>query len=140
MEIEKNMLPVKIAYENQREKGFADPATRFKSISASLSRIQRKEIGTCWDMGHSYANFLKNNYEELPDGIFLENAIHTHIHDLDNKTGATHWPLIFGNTPVERYIEILKKHRYSGLYNLELSTERFSSLNVKTVYWRALIY
>ncbi len=131
MEIEKNTLPIKIAYENQREKGFTDPATKFTSISASLSLIKRKEIGTCWDMGHSYANFLKNKYEELPDDLFLENAIHTHIHDLAEKTGATHWPLIFGNTPVEKYIGILKKHGYSGLYNLELSTERFRNLNVK---------
>ncbi len=89
-------------------------------------------------MGHSYANYLKNRYEELPDAIFLKNAIHTHIHDLSDKTGATHWPLIFGNTPVEKYIKKLKAAGYKGTYNLELSTERFSSLNAEDSFFKSI--
>ena len=130
-DIEKYSMPVKIAYENQREKGFTDPALYFTSISESVKKINRNELGTCWDMGHSYANHLKNKYEEIPDKIFLENAIHTHIHDLSNETGATHWPITIGNTPVEKYVKILQQNNYDGLYNLELSTERFSTLNVE---------
>ena len=137
-EIEKKSLPVIIAYENQREKGFADPALSFKSISETVTSLNRKEIGTCWDMGHSYANYLKNSYEELPDDVFLKNAVHTHIHDLSEKTGATHWPLIFGNTPVEKYIRLLEKHNYKGIYNLELSAERFSSLNIEENFLKSI--
>ena len=130
-EIEKYSLPVKIAYENQREKGFADPALHFTRISDSVKKIGRKELGTCWDMGHSYANFLKNNYTEIPDNDFLESAIHTHIHDLSDGTGATHWPLTCGNVPIEKYVHLLKKYSYSGVFNLELSAERFDNLNVE---------
>jgi sugar phosphate isomerase/epimerase len=137
-EIEKNALPVKIAYENQREKGYSDPATQFISISESVTKVNNKVLGTCWDMGHSYANYLKNSYEEMPDPFFLEKAIHTHIHDLSDDTGATHWPLIFGNTPVEKYIKKLRESGYQGTYNLELSTERFSSLNVEDSFFESI--
>ncbi len=130
-EIEKYSLPVKIAYENQRSKGFTDPAAVFTSISDSVTRIKRKELGTCWDMGHSYANFTEKAYEELPDTVFLENTIHTHIHDLSDSTGATHWPIIYGNVPIKKYTDLLGKYNYKGIFNLELSTERFSMLNVE---------
>ncbi len=130
-DIEKHSIPLKIAYENQRLKGFEDPALKFTSISESVKKINRKELGTCWDMGHSYANFLKNSFSELPDSDFLKYAIHTHIHDLSDSSGATHWPLTCGNTPVGKYIKLLKDNNYSGLYNLEFSTERFDMLNVE---------
>ena len=130
-EIKKYSLPLKIAYENQREKGFADPALHFTRISESVKKIGMQELGTCWDMGHSYANFLKSNYTEIPDNDFLNFAVHTHIHDLAEGTGATHWPLTCGNVPVEKYVQLLKKHGYSGVFNLEFSAERFDNLNVE---------
>ena len=137
-EIDKYSLPVKIAYENQREKGFTDPALHFESISETVMKINRKMLGTCWDMGHSYANYIKNSYKELPDPLFLKKAIHTHIHDLSETTGATHWPLIFGLTPVEKYINTLEESGYRGIYNLELSAERFSSHNVEKLFFQSI--
>ena len=52
-------MPVKIAYENQREKGFTDPALYFTSISESVKKINRNELGTCWDMGTQLCKPLK---------------------------------------------------------------------------------
>ena len=137
-DIEKYSIPVKIAYENQREKGFVDPALHFSIISESVKKINRNELGTCWDMGHSYANFLKNNYTEIPDEDFLRYAIHTHIHDLSKETGATHWPLTCGKVPIEKYVKLLKKYSYNGVFNLEFSAERFDNLNVENYILKSI--
>ena len=60
----------------------------------------------------------------------LKGAIHTHIHDLYPGTDATHWPLTCGTIPLFNNVKLLKAGGYSGLYNLELSPERFKDQDI----------
>ncbi|MDX9799917.1 MAG: TIM barrel protein [Spirochaetia bacterium] len=129
-EIEERKLPIVIAYENQREKGFPDPAVDYKDLVSAVKETGSSSIGLCWDMGHAYSNFGRSLIAEYPAPEFIKGAVHTHIHDLYPGTDATHWPLTCGTIPVFNNVKLLKESGYQGLYNLELSPERFKGQNI----------
>jgi len=121
-------IPINLALENQRNKGFIDPGTSFFEIEQMWKEIDRSNVGICWDMGHCYANYLidKSIYPLFPHNEFTKEVTHTHIHDIGPE-GRTHWIFKENIVPLADNIEHLKNMGYSGVYNLELSFERFSS-------------
>jgi len=129
-EIEDKKLPVVIAYENQRDKGFPDPAVDYKDLVSAAAEANSGSIGLCWDMGHAWSNYGRGIIAEYPVPEFIKGAIHTHIHDLYPGTDATHWPLTCGTIPIFNNVKLLKESGYKGLYNLELSPERFKGQDI----------
>ncbi len=113
------------ALENQRSKGYIDPAVTFEGVVQIVSKIPDKKIGICWDMGHSYSNVINYNHPLFPPREFLERVIHTHIHDL-GPDGRTHWPFKKNIVPLEENIRLLQSYKYTGTYNMELSFNRFA--------------
>jgi len=121
-------LPIKLALENQRSKKINDPGKSFVEIEEIWKDINRKNVGICWDMGHCYANYLidKNIYPLFPHNEFTKAVTHTHIHDLGPE-GRTHWIFKENKVPLADNVSQLKDTGYSGIYNLELSFDRFAS-------------
>jgi len=115
------------ALENQRVKELTDPGTTFDEIYRMWNKHDSPAIGICWDMGHGYANHLKNGHPEIPSDDFINAVTHTHIHDL-GPSGSTHWPFIENRVPLELFINRLKERNYKGIYNLELGFNRFESV------------
>jgi len=118
-------LPVKIALEINRQKKYTDPSITYDSLIELSSEIAEPElVGFCWDFGHSCWNAGKNYIDLTPPDKFLDNVIHTHIHDL-SPGGETHWPLTERVVPLADFIFSLKEKNYAGTYNLELRPERW---------------
>lgn len=116
--------------ENQRVKGLVDPCTSFDGVLDIWQAVNNRELGICWDMGHGYANHLKNDHSLVPSEDFLKQTVHTHIHDL-GPGGATHWPFMTNSVPLDHFIGLLQSYHYQGTFNLELSFDRFSGINNK---------
>lgn len=83
-------------------------------------QIGRENLGLCWDVGHSQANYHMKKDTRLPDEEFAKNVIHAHIHDV-GPDGRTHWPVLVSDGYVRDCIDILRSSGYEGVYNLELS-------------------
>lgn len=113
-----NNLPVRIALENNRlmpDKSRGDCVAFATDI---VSRVDRDEIGICFDMGHFC---WYTDGETVPPREFAKKVIHTHIHALSD--GKTHFPLDCA-LPLKEYISSLP-HSYYGVYNIELDPLRF---------------
>ena len=123
--IEDEKLPLKIALEINRNKGYPDPSIAYASLITVMQEVGNPHVGFCWDFGHSFWNTSKGYIELIPPSGFLDDVIHTHIHDL-SPHGQTHWPLSQGIIPLEDFIAPLKLRNYSGTYNLELRPERWN--------------
>ena len=123
--IDDEKLPLKIALELNRNKGYTDPSVAYASLITVMQEVGNPNVGFCWDFGHSFWNTSKGYIELLPPSDFLDHVIHTHIHDLSPQ-GQTHWPLSQGIIPLEDFITPLKLRNYSGTYNLELRPERWN--------------
>ena len=134
LEIKSKNLPIIIAYENQREKGYPDPGIYYEKLVSAVKEINSSNIGICWDMGHAYCNILRKLLAENPPEEFISEVVHTHIHDLHPETKSTHWPLSCRTIPLQRYINYLKENKYSGIYNLEFSPNKFKSEKISEVY------
>lgn len=136
--IEEESLPIYIALENNRKKGVIDPGNSVNGVLEMVNKINSPHVGICWDMGHYYSNLMKEYksetrptiyYEDMPPTEFLEKVFHTHIHGL-NELGTTHYPLNdMLSLPLENYVSILKNKGFKGVYNLELSLERWGVIN-----------
>lgn len=129
--VESENLPIYFALENNRNKEKSvDPGNSCEAVVEMVTKVNSPHLGICWDMGHLYSNLMTESelnmkMDDLPSNEFLEKVIHTHIHGL-NSVGRTHFPLTEEYTlPIEDYVTALKKHNYEGVYNLELSFERF---------------
>jgi len=121
------------ALENQRFKGYEDPAISFDGTVAIVQSIPEQNIGICWDMGHSFSNTVNFNHPQFPSEDFLSRVIHTHIHDL-GPGGRTHWPFKENKVPLKENIRLLHSSNYPGAYNLELSFDRFAEEeNIKSL-------
>ncbi len=123
--IEDEKLPVKIALELNRQKDKNDPGASYSMLLDMLAAADSDNIGLCWDFGHSYSNALNGFLDRIPPDDFLKKVIHTHVHDLGPQQ-KTHWPLVQGKIPLSEFVNALEGAGYSGVYNLELSLERFS--------------
>lgn len=127
-------LPIYFALENNRAKESAiDPGNSTEIVTEMVKKVGHTHTGICWDMGHFYSNLLTGTergvapgqLDVLPPKAFLERVYHTHIHGLNDR-GKTHFPLSEGFVlPLEAYVQALQRHGYGGVYNLELSFDRY---------------
>ena len=132
-------LPLKIALEINRNKGFTDPSIDYDGLMTVWKDIASPQrVGFCWDFGHSYWNTSKGYMNLIPKDDFLAHVIHTHIHDVSPE-GETHWPLTEGVIPLNDFVARLNEQNYTGTYNLELSPERWHKLrDVKTCIFESI--
>lgn len=122
-------LGFRLALENNRYKGAFDPGHSCEGVLSMLEGTDPEVVGTCFDMGHFYNNAVKvhGQSDRTPPREFLARAFHTHIHALNDR--GTHAPFTPGNElPLERYLSLLTAEGYSGVYNLELTFDRFYDL------------
>ena len=130
--VEEENIPVYFALENNRSKDKSiDPGNSCKVVTEMVQRVNSRHLGVCWDMGHLFSNLneereLSMTMGELPSEDFLKRVIHTHIHAL-NDDGRTHFPLTEEfKLPIDVYVKALQEQNYNGVYNLELSFDRFA--------------
>ena len=122
--IDQKGLRVVIALENNRIHGPGLSIVQCDGVYSVVREVGRPAVGTCFDFGHLYSNFLTYPAwtQFLPPEGFLSRAVQTHIHGV---TEITHWPLTGDNLPLEDYLRCLKAAGYRGIYNLELESGRF---------------
>ena len=96
----------------------------YDDVLSMAEQVGSENLGLCWDVGHSQANYHKEKDLRLPSEEFVKQVIHTHIHDVGAK-GRTHWPVLTDQGYVRKCIDILKSSGYAGVYNLELSLLRW---------------
>lgn len=124
--IGQEVLPVRLALELNRRKGTIDPSTDYAGVLA-MAEAAGPSVGLCWDMGHDAANrkLPEADHPMKPPAAFLSRVIHTHIHGLSSK--GTHHPLQAGDEPVVGpFLAALRLASYTGIYNIELSFNRFA--------------
>ncbi len=114
----------RLALELMRARPRQSLAVTYGELRRMVARVNHPAVGICWDLGHASSS-LKRGFlsAEVPEA-FLERVMHTHIHGLGPQ-GETHWPLDGRDAALERMIAVLARRGYSGIYNLELSPERF---------------
>ena len=121
---EKKQLNIALALENNRIHASGLSIVDCDGVNSTVREVNRKNVGTCFDFGHLYSNFL--TYPEctpfLPPEGFLRAAVQTHIHGV---VGITHYPLLNDSLPLEDYLRHLRAAGYKGIYNLELESGRF---------------
>ena len=123
--IRKNSLPVTIALENNRLMPDKTEGDSAELVLNAVAKVDRPEVGICFDFGHYIYYRTKNRPEEpylLPPKEFFKRVIHTHIHGLSGL--KTHFPLDGQNMPLGEIFNKLS-FEYFGLYNLELDFPRF---------------
>ncbi|WP_248924652.1 sugar phosphate isomerase/epimerase family protein [Paenibacillus hamazuiensis] len=129
-------LPLRFAVENNRKKaGKVDPGDSIRGVVRMVEEIDHPAVGICFDMGHYYSNLLSEkglkhapdrHFDELPEAGFLEKVFHTHIHGIGES--GTHNPLTEERSlPLELYVDALHKAGYQGIYNLELTLDKFET-------------
>ncbi|TBL75644.1 sugar phosphate isomerase/epimerase family protein [Paenibacillus thalictri] len=132
--VDAEQLPLQFALENNRKKSSkVDPGDSIGGVVRMVEETDHPRVGICFDMGHYYSNLLNEHgmklppeqiMEDLPMERFLNRAFHTHIHGL-GATG-THNPLTLPKSlPLEHYVNALKQAGYRGIYNLELTLDKF---------------
>jgi sugar phosphate isomerase/epimerase len=109
-----------LALELCRLKERQSVGTTFAEVLFVAKQIGFRNLGLCWDVGHSQANYHGEKDCRLPGEEFVKNVIHTHIHDI-GPDGRTHGPVLADQGYVKDCIDILKNSGYNGIYNLELS-------------------
>jgi sugar phosphate isomerase/epimerase len=123
--IDRQAAPIHLALEVNRAKQTIDPGADYDGVLVMVSRIDHPRLGICWDFGHSCANARNDLSPLMPPVGFAARVAHTHIHDLA-PSGETHWPLTEGRVPLDAYAAALRDADYAGVWNLELSPERFA--------------
>ena len=117
-------LNVVLALENNRVHANGLSIVQCGGVYSTVREVDRPNVGTCFDFGHLYSNFL--TYPActpfLPPDGFLLMAVQTHIHGVK---GITHFPLLEDALPLEDYLRHLRAAGYRGIYNLELESGRF---------------
>jgi sugar phosphate isomerase/epimerase len=125
--IERDNLNVQIALEiNQFKEKKTSPGCTYDGILKIVSAVDSDKLGICLDFGHTWSNIRRGFLNKTIPDQFLNRVIHTHIHDLSSEY-KTHWPLTFGNVPVEAYIKLLVARQFNGVLNLELNYDRFKT-------------
>ncbi len=119
MALAKNSV-FKAALEICRHKDRQSVGVTFSDTLFMAKQIGFRNLGLCWDVGHSQANYHGEKDCRLPGEEFVKNVIHTHIHDI-GPDGRTHGPVLADQGYVKDCIDILKNSGYNGIYNLELS-------------------
>jgi sugar phosphate isomerase/epimerase len=120
-------LPIEFALELMRAKAAHRTAVTYEEVLSIVQTLDHPRVGICWDMGHGYANIRRGLMALAAPESFARRVIHTHIHGLSPK-GRTHWFLNGANLPLALFVSTLVRSGYGGVYNLELSPERFAGI------------
>ncbi len=119
---------ITFALENNRMKAPGDLLVSPSGVLSILDEAQLPCVGACWDAGHLYSDhraYPLDAPSALPDVRFAARAVHTHIHDLADRT---HYPLGRGTLPLADVIELLARTGYDGVLNFEPEPERWHGL------------
>jgi sugar phosphate isomerase/epimerase len=92
------------------------------SYSELMSVLRRVEVDACWDFGHAFMNTRRFGQPLDPPNEFLPRVAHVHCHDVDDED---HQPLIFGNVPWDRFLEMLVDHGFDETVILEVPASHF---------------
>lgn len=122
--VDRQGLPVRVALELNRAKDWVDPSYTYDSLLDMWGELAHPRVGFCWDLGHAFWNAVHREQELAAPAKFVAHVIHTHIHGL-SPARQTHWPLSPGALPLDAFVGPLASSGYAGVYNLELSPERF---------------
>ncbi len=117
--------PVTISLENNRRLPDKSEGDSTALILDVIKKTCRDNVGICFDLGHYRYYLLKNcpsALNSLPETEFYKYVTHMHIHALDGL--LTHFPLGKYDLPLKELISPVVKN-YKGIYNIELSLERF---------------
>lgn len=117
--------PLAVALEVCRIKESGPVGTTYDEVFSLAQKTGFSEnLGICWDLGHTQANYRLNKDVAYPNEEFAKRVIHTHIHDI-GPDGRTHGPTIFSEGYLADGIELLKSVGYNRSYNLELYPPRW---------------
>jgi sugar phosphate isomerase/epimerase len=86
-----------------------------QDVLALIAAVDNPRLNACWDLGH---DFLRAGGAE-PSAAWLAKVVHVHVHDI-NEIGVDHYPLVFGNVPVEAWLRAWKAQGGRGGAVLEL--------------------
>ncbi|WP_413375384.1 sugar phosphate isomerase/epimerase family protein [Alkalihalobacillus sp. 1P02AB] len=132
-ELNANTKQIQFAVENNRVKKVNDPGNTIRGILEIVETLDREDVGICFDMGHYYSN-IQHGKEDAPFvleedpllNVFCKRVVHTHIHGI-NSEGTTHFPIWKdSDLLLHSFVQLLEQNNYKGIYNLELSLERWS--------------
>lgn len=122
--LKQHAMPFRVALEINRYRGANTPGVSYEGLLEIGGHFSDKDLGFCWDMGHTQASFLLQQLPKTPPPEFLSRVIHTHIHDVSPE-GGTHHPLRPSSPYLEKSIRCLETSGYTGIYNLELYPDRW---------------
>lgn len=116
--------PITISLENNRLLPTKEEGDSVALVTEVVEKVNRKNIGICFDLGH-FAYYVKKNRPQesalLPPAYFCKHITHTHIHAM--KELRTHYPLGAHFLPLEAYLRSFS-NGYTGVYNIELDFPR----------------
>lgn len=132
-ELHERKHQLQFALENNRVKKVIDPGNTIQGVLTIIENLNREDVGICWDMGHYYSNVLNGKEIAPPQfetdsllNTFCKHVVHTHIHGI-NEEQTTHFPIRSEqDLPLQSFVQLLEQKHYKGIYNLELSLERWS--------------
>jgi sugar phosphate isomerase/epimerase len=82
-----------------------------------LEVVERSACGACWDFGHAVMNTRRFDLPLDPPTALLSKFVHVHCHDVDRDD---HEPLVFGNVPWRRFLDVLGGVGFDGTVILEV--------------------
>ena len=92
-----------------------------EELIAVVDGLDSDKIGVCWDFGH--ANLMRNWGVEMADSLEkIGNRVKiVHMHNNRYPIGDEHLCPQIGSVDWQEALPILKKHGYSGPFNLEIN-------------------
>lgn len=99
--------------------------TTYEEILHLVAQITSDDIGICWDLGHTHANYNIEKDLPYPTDDFISKVAHTHVHAV-GASGRTHFPIDLQNGYIATGLKKLRQAGYSGVYNLELYPVRWN--------------
>lgn len=112
------------AFEICRDKGFGGVGNSFASVYQIAREAGFKDLGICWDVGHSLSNHLYQGHVLMPPAEFIKEVVHTHIHGVGTNK-RTHAYFSPGDSYIADCVGVLMDVGYQGIYNLELYPDRW---------------
>lgn len=97
-------------------------------VLAITDQVGGSQVGVCWDLGHDFLRHI----DQPPPLPWLERVVHAHVHDVDDG-GLDHYPLIFGNVPVARWLRALRAVSSKGTVVLEIKGENLRNWSSKRI-------
>lgn len=97
-----------------------------EEVCQLIQTINHSRLGICWDMGHDQ----RNGRKEAPQKEWMEHVVNVHIHDVSSE-GVDHYPLIYNNVPINRWLPALIQTGYKGNLVLELKGKQMIGMSME---------